>query len=204
MKFYRTPWFTKALYPSITFSRACQDSIYLTFDDGPSPIATPWVLEQLKKVEAKATFFCVGKRLRDYPEVANQVVRAGHVLGNHTYRHLKGWSTATARYKEDVEKTEKELQGLCSSKRLFRPPHGKITRRQLGALRGFDVIFWSHMSYDYQMNDNVERSIKELKRAKPGSILLFHDSEKALPRLKQILPELLFHYRSQGIKMTGL
>ncbi|MEQ6169042.1 polysaccharide deacetylase family protein [Ekhidna sp. MALMAid0563] len=203
MRFYKTPWFTRLWYPSLTWNIPSQDSIYLTFDDGPTPEVTDWVLEQLNQVEAKATFFCLGKQLEEHPEIGKRIISQGHQIGNHTYSHLKGWKTKDAHYLEDVRLGEEVMKEVGVTNNLFRPPYGRIRKSQIKKL-DLQTIMWSHLSWDFDSNLNVNKSIAQLKRAKPGSILVFHDSQKCFDNLQIILPEILSHFQAKGFKFEAI
>ena len=140
------PFWLKWLYPSLTWNKSRKEkTIYLTFDDGPIPIVTPFVLNTLKKFNAKATFFCIGDNVRKYPEIYNQVLQGGHSVGNHTFNHLKGWKTKNQIYLENVEQCRKLVDS-----RLFRPPYGRGTRSQYALLSSdYSIIMWDVLSCDF-------------------------------------------------------
>lgn len=166
-----------------------REKIYLSFDDGPHPEITPWVLDQLKIWNAKATFFCIGKNVAAYPDIYQRILMEGHRTGNHTMNHLNGWKTNTADYFNNILEAEKYIDS-----KLFRPPYGKLTRFQGKALReaGYKIIMWSLLSADFDTRLNPSDCWELVeKNYRPGSILVFHDSEKAWPRLKVVLPKLL-------------
>jgi len=171
-------------------------SVFLTFDDGPHPQVTPYVLDLLKQYDCKATFFCVGENIEKYPETFEQILKEGHLVGNHGYQHLNGWKTSLKAYITDVFKAQK----LYPFK-LFRPPYGKIGLRQYFKLKKFyKIVFWSALSYDFNPNLNIELGLKKLKkRTKPKCIIVFHDSLKAEKQLKQILPLYLEYLKNMGM-----
>ncbi|WP_370087361.1 polysaccharide deacetylase family protein [Ekhidna sp.] len=204
IRFYKTPWITRALYSSLTWRIPSKDSIFLTFDDGPHPEATSWVLDQLDQVNAKATFFCLGRNLEAHSDLAENILVKGHKLGNHSFNHLKGWKTDDVDYLNDLALCDQQLKTLDSQTSLFRPPYGRISRSQLKKLSDKQVVMWSHLSWDFDPDLNVEKSLKKLKQAKPGSILVFHDSAKAFKNLKQILPEILAHFHAKGLKFEAI
>lgn len=199
MRFYRTPRFISLLYPELTWRIRSEDAIYLTFDDGPDAEVTPWVLEILGQFDAKATFFCLGKNLEANPEMGKRIMDEGHQIGNHTYSHLEGWKTKDLQYLEDVKLGEEVMAELGMKSNLFRPPYGRIRKRQIKILDR-KIIMWSHLSWDFDQKLNVEKSIRQLKKAGSGSILVFHDSSRAFKNLKKILPEILLHFRDKGFK----
>lgn len=170
-----------------------EKTVYLTFDDGPHPTITPWVLEQLAAYGAAATFFCIGKNVVQFPAVYKQVLAAGHRTGNHTYSHPNGWKTETAAYLEDVKKASAVIDS-----QLFRPPYGRIKRRQSAGLsraihkKDVRVIMWDVLSADFDVNLPPQRCAEiVLKHVRPGSIVVFHDSEKAFANLQVALPLVL-------------
>ena len=204
IQFYKTPWLTRKWYSNFVWSLPDQQSIYLTFDDGPHPEVTPWVIEQLNEFNAKATFFCIGKNLSDYPELGKELIYAGHTLGNHTEHHLNGWKTTNKTYEQDINQCDLSLEKLGIRNQLFRPPYGRIRKSQQSRLKERKIIMWSHLSWDFKEDLNVKKSITRLQKAKPGSILVFHDSVQAFHNLKIILPEILKHFTLRGLKFETL
>lgn len=207
MNFYRTPFFVPWLYPTLTWRLPTAEKIiYLTFDDGPVPGATEFVLETLNQFNAKATFFCIGDNVRKHPNIFRKVVAGGHAIGNHTFNHLKGWSTPLAKYVENVELFNEQLSLVnCQLPTLFRPPYGRITRAQIAALNQYKIIMWDVLSYDYSKLGNVENQLKgTIKATRPGSIVVFHDSFKAEPKLQYILPRYLEHYANAGYSFHAI
>lgn len=172
-----------------------EQKIYLSFDDGPHPEITLWVISELKKYNAKATFFCVGDNLKKHPQVADLIKASGHVIGNHTQNHLNGWKTSLKPYLKNVQQAN--AIEPCT---LFRPPYGKISRSQLTALqKQYKVVFWDVLAGDFDKNLSPDYCIQHIKKyTKAGSIIVFHDSEKAWKKLKIILPEILEYYSKNG------
>ena len=202
MHFFSVPSTIQWLIPSCTWRKVGQEKvIYLTFDDGPHPEITAWVIDELKKHQIKATFFCVGDNLRKHTATAKQLLTEGHQIGNHTMHHIKGWKHKNVDYLRDIEdcdteicKIHEQLNDEKAQPRLFRPPYGQIKPSQIKLLRtkGYEIIQWSDLSCDYDKRLDCERSLSALvKNAKSGSIVVFHDSEKAENQLKQILPRYL-------------
>lgn len=195
----KTPWVVKKfLYPDYIWSIPSKEKkIYLSFDDGPHLTVTPFVLDQLNQYNAEATFFCIGKNVAEHPEIYKQIVNAGHSTGNHTYDHLNGWTVDDKTYLKNIIKAEKYI---ASS--LFRPPYGKITRfqsKQLIDKLHYNIIMWSVLSGDFDTNLSPEDCWKNiLKSTTPGSIIVFHDSEKAKKRMMYTLPILLKYYKERG------
>lgn len=175
--------------------------VFLTFDDGPHPEITPWVLRELKKHNAKATFFLVGDNAKKHPEVVQQIIAEGHHIGNHTFNHLKGWSTSAKKYYRNTLKCESYFQTT-----LFRPPHGRITRSQHNRLsRKFRIIMWSVLSGDYDRLLNPKQIITGvIKNTVEGSVIVFHDSIKAERNLKNSLPEVLNQLYAKGFRSNPI
>lgn len=178
--------------------------IYLTFDDGPIPEITAWVLQELEKYNAKATFFCIGDNIRKYPEIFEKVIAGGHSIGNHTFNHLNGWKTSCDDYLENSFLFEEQaLQSKIYNQKskIFRPPYGKIKISQAKKLRqqGYKIIMWDILSADYDCNISQEKCLENVvKNIAPGSIIVFHDSLKAFPRLKFALPKALEILNKRG------
>lgn len=175
--------------------------IYLTFDDGPIPEVTPWVLEQLEEFGAKATFFMIGNNVAKYPEILTQIKEAGHSIGNHCYNHEKGWVTADADYFASVAKTNELLHT-----NLFRPPYGRIKKSQIKALaKDYKIVMWDVLSHDYDKRLSPQDCITNvLDNVRPGSIIVFHDSVKAWGNLKESLPVVLSELSIRGYTFRAL
>jgi peptidoglycan-N-acetylglucosamine deacetylase len=207
MSFYtiKTPWVLKTIYPGCTWrGDKNRKVIYLTFDDGPHPEVTPFVLEQLSAFNARATFFCIGKNVVNYPDIYRRVISEGHTIGNHTHDHLNGWKETDQRYFENILLASKHIDS-----KLFRPPYGRISGFQVRHLKAdplkYKIIMWDVLSGDFdtaltpdQCNFNVTRN------ARNGSIVVFHDSEKAYPRLKIALPGCLRYFSEKGYKFETI
>lgn len=192
------PW----LIPQITWKMPEEgNNIYLTFDDGPHPQITPWVLNELDKVNAKATFFCVGDNMRKYPLIAQEVLDKGHRIGNHTYNHLDGWNTDNFTYLKNIARCDEYTKSD-----LFRPPYGKIGLNQLLAVKKkYRVIYWSILSRDFEVDLDTDESLNYMKEnTGAGAIVLFHDSEKAEKNLKAMLPAFLEHFTNKGYNFITL
>ena len=203
--FVKTPWWLKKLYPECVWQMPGQSKkIYLTFDDGPHPVATPFVLEQLKKYNAKATFFCIGKNIDEYPFLYEEILDDGHMVGNHTYNHLNGWKTDDATYIENIVLAKKRIDS-----NLFRPPYGRATKFQLRLLKqqGMLPVMWTVLSGDFDTGLSREKClINVVKNTMEGSIVIFHDSAKAFERLEYVLPRVMEHFSAKGFqfeKITG-
>ena len=199
--FVKTPWLLKKIYPECTWDIETEEkTLYLTFDDGPHPEATPYVLEELKKYNARATFFCIGKNVKQYFEVYKQTISGGHQPGNHTYHHLNGWKSKDKDYLEDIAEAAKIIDS-----NLFRPPYGKITKFQSKALGGerfnLKTIMWDVLSGDFDISIKPENCyLNVINNAKPGSVIVFHDSLKALPAVKYTLPKVLEYFSERGFR----
>ena len=174
---------------------ADQQVLYLTFDDGPIPEVTPEVLILLKKYNAKATFFMVGENVERYPEIAQQIIKEGHSIGNHTFKHLNGTKVSDKEYYKSII----EARNFIDSK-LFRPPYGRIRPRQILEIKKqYQIVLWSVLSGDFDKNTNPERCLKNvIKHSKSGSIIVFHDSLKAKENMLFALEGCLIHFRNQG------
>jgi peptidoglycan/xylan/chitin deacetylase (PgdA/CDA1 family) len=201
----KTPRILKAAYNrGVWHVDDAQDSVFITFDDGPHPDITPFVLDELKKADAKATFFCIGKNVEKYPDIYQRILDEGHQVGNHTQNHKNGWSTNNTVYYRDILHAAKLIDS-----NLFRPPYGRITYAQgMGIeklLPDTKIIMWDVLSGDFDTELSPEDCLKNVtSHTKEGSIIVFHDSEKAFDRLKYALPKFLAHCQSQHWKMKAL
>lgn len=175
--------------------KSSEKALFITFDDGPNPYVTPQILEILDAYNAKATFFCVGENVKKYSDVFEMVKSKGHNVGNHTYSHLKGTKTTTKEYIEDIKKASNLIQS-----KLFRPPYGKIKFRQINRLKkDFNIILWDFITYDYNSKKSPNEIIREIKRrSRNGSIVVFHDSEKAKENVLTVLPLALEFWKKEG------
>lgn len=175
--------------------------MYLSFDDGPVPEVTPWVLQQLDIYSAKATFFCLGNNVKQHGDIYNSILEKGHTTGNHTMHHLNAWKTNALVYKEDIA-----AASVVIKSDLFRPPYGKITPELIRALRNeYKIIMWDVLSKDYDTGLTGADCIDRIKkRARKGSVIVFHDSVKAESRLRKALPAVLEYYSLQGYSFKPL
>lgn len=194
------PKIIKRLFPNFIWDISTQDKeLFLTFDDGPTPIITDWVLDCLKDFNAKATFFCIGKNIELYPKIYYRILKENHGIGNHTFNHLNGWKTKTSKYIKDIEDIRASTNSVRSY--LFRPPYGRITPRQSKLLRNnnFKIIMWSVLSLDWDESVSNTRCLDYvIKNSKSGSIIVFHDSEKAVRNMKYALPAMLDYFSKKG------
>jgi len=175
--------------------------VYLTFDDGPTPVVTPWVLDQLDAAKAKATFFCLGRNVDKYGDIYNQILAAGHSVGNHSYSHLKGFRSSIKRYMDDIH-----LASDMIDSKLFRPPYGRILPGQVKAvIEEYDIIMWDVLSIDYNSGLTGDRVLRNVtNNVKPGSIIVFHDSDKASDNLYYALPRTLEFLQENGYTMKAI
>lgn len=201
-----TPWWLKMFYTDglIWKMDEKEKNIYLTFDDGPQPVATPFVLDQLKKYDAKATFFCIGKNVADHPDVFKRILTEGHRIGNHTQNHLNGWKTGDEAWLKDIKEA---AQWIDSD--LFRPPYGKIkpfpAKLLLQASPPYKIIMWTVLSADFDVSKTGDQCYEHVrKHAKEGSIVVFHDSDKAWPRLQNALPKVLEYFSARDFQFKAI
>jgi len=209
----KIPTIIQRLFPKYIWEKAFSNkTLYLTFDDGPTPEITEWTLNTLKQFNAKATFFCIGDNVRKHPEILKKINTEGHSIGNHTFNHLNGWKTDTNIYIENTEKAQNTLEKVLdsesfSTKKLFRPPYGKIKNKQARLLlkKGYQIIMWSVISYDWNKSLKGEACLKNvLKHTKDGSLIVFHDSVKAKKNLQYVLPKVLMYYTEKGYTFKAL
>ncbi len=198
----RTPAFMKPLYSGRVWNMPTKEKVlYLTFDDGPIPELTPWVLDLLLEHGARATFFVVGNNAAKHPELLGRIRAEGHSVGNHTWDHLNGWRTPRFTYLRNVLRTQ-----AITGSHLFRPPYGRITRSQSRALgRRFDVVMWDVLAADFDRTVSEERCLRNvIANARAGSIIVFHDSLKSEQRLRYALPRALEHFSEAGYVFCAL
>jgi peptidoglycan/xylan/chitin deacetylase (PgdA/CDA1 family) len=198
--FIKTPWIVKKIFSSYVWKIPSEEkTVYLTFDDGPHPQITSFVLDELKKYNALATFFCIGKNVLLYPETYQRVLSEGHAVGNHTYDHVDGWKVSTQLYLNNIAEASKQIHS-----HLFRPPYGKIKNKQAKRITevmtaGTKIIMWDVLSADFDTALSGAECLKNvLVNYDKGSIIVFHDSEKAFPRLQYCLPETLKRLSEEG------
>lgn len=198
----KSPWWLQRLYPGCVWSMPPSGkTLYLTFDDGPHPEATPFVLDLLDQYQARATFFCIGKNAAEHRELYNSIPDRGHRVGNHTYQHLNGWKTPDNVYLADIEAAQREIDS-----RLFRPPYGRISRFQLRLLQGkLTPVMWTVLSGDFDPSISWQQCVENVTaHAEDGAIIVFHDSEKAFSTLRQALPVLLDYFSEKGYRFESL
>ena len=213
MKFYwiKTNWIIKKIFSNYTWDVSnTGNTVYLTFDDGPIPEITTWVLEELKKFDLKATFFCIGENIDKHPEIFKKVISEGHAIGNHTFNHLNGWKTPTEAYIENIKLCEEVIEKTTnynSKFKLFRPPYGKLKTAQARAIEklGYEIIMWDVLSADFDTTLSKEQCLDNvLSKVKPGSIIVFHDSIKAFKNLQDVLPKTLAFLKENNFNCNVL
>lgn len=199
--FIKTPWWIKKIFSSYIWHIPVEKkTVYLTFDDGPHPVATPFVLQQLKEYNAAATFFCIGKNVVNHPDIYQQIIAKGHAVGNHTHNHLNGWKTATDTYIDNISEAAKHIDT-----HLFRPPYGRIKRSQAKQIAkalqrsNAQIIMWDVLSADFDTTITPQQCVNNvLKQVTGGSVVVFHDSEKAFKNLAYALPVVLQELKKRG------
>jgi len=206
----KSPWLLKKIYPFCVWDLPVNGQvIYLTFDDGPHQDATQFVLDTLHGYNAKATFFCIGKNVQEQPNLYKKILNEGHRIGNHTFSHSNGWKVSDQDYVNDILKAKKYIDS-----NLFRPPYGRITNFQAALLQRkqtekkeelFRIIMWNVLSADFDIRLNGDKCAEHvIRNTKSGSIVVFHDSEKSLPRMKTALPKILDHFSKKGFRFDAI
>jgi peptidoglycan/xylan/chitin deacetylase (PgdA/CDA1 family) len=196
-------WFRK-LNSSLIWKISTKEKIlYLTFDDGPHETATPFVLDQLKKYNAQATFFCLGKNVASHPEIYQRILDEGHATGNHTFNHLNGWKVNNKEYLNDTERAASYIKS-----KLFRPPYGKISPSLSKKLRlqfEYKIIMWHVLSGDFDESISPEKCFNNVvNNAEAGSVIVFHDSKKAWNSLSVALPQVLKKFTASGFLFRSI
>jgi peptidoglycan/xylan/chitin deacetylase (PgdA/CDA1 family) len=194
MYFVKTPYLLKFLFPFLLWSKSKKEKLlYLTFDDGPIPEVTIWVLDILAKYNIKATFFCVGDNVNKFTEIFNRIISEGHTVGNHTYNHLKGWSINNDIYIDNIIKCNEVVKSS-----LFRPPHGQVSLKQIWLLKKqYKIVMWDVLTGDFDSKLTPKKCLlNTIKHTENGSIIVFHDSIKAKENLYYVLPRALEHWVS--------
>jgi len=189
----KTPQIIQRLFPNLLWRFPSKEKVlYLTFDDGPIPEVTPWVLDTLQQFDAKATFFCVGDNVQKHPKIFERLLSEKHSVGNHTFHHLDGWKNKKDVYLSDIKKCAKSLNS-----NLFRPPYGRLKPQQASVIqKDYKIVLWDVLSGDFDPKLSKEKCLENvLTYAKEGSIIVFHDSLKAEEKLRYVLPRVLKHYQ---------
>lgn len=209
MKFYwvKTRWFIRKLFPGFVWNIPnASKTVYLTFDDGPTPEVTEWVLGILAEHQIKSTFFCIGNNIEKYPDIFRKVVDAGHTVANHTFNHLNGWHTDNKKYFENIDACENVMQN-ANIARLFRPPYGKIKRSQKKEVlgRGYRIIMWDVLSADFDQSITPEQCLQNvISNTTDGSVIIFHDSIKAQENLRHALPRAIEFLKEKGFRLEAI
>ncbi|MBC7884270.1 MAG: polysaccharide deacetylase family protein [Saprospiraceae bacterium] len=202
MYLVKTPPLIKTIFSDLVWNISTGDKeIYLTFDDGPIPELTPWVLDILAKYNFKATFFCVGENVKNHQDLYARILAEGHTTGNHTFNHLNGWHTENEEYIENIAKCD-----IFVESNLFRPPYGKLKPGQSAAIKGEKtIVMWDVLSGDFDLNISKEKCLQNvIGNYKPGSIIVFHDNIKAEEKLKYVLPLFLDHLSENGFTAKNM
>lgn len=205
---HRTPFLLPLLYPSLTWRvPITQRELYLTFDDGPFPGPTDFVLSELKNASAQATFFCIGDNITKYPQLFTSIIDHGHAVANHTFNHVNGWQTDVNLYRENIKSCQYEMDKIAPPDLplFFRPPYGKITRSQIRSLPEYKIIMWDVLSKDYNKNLDAQKCLRNtIEATRPGSIIVFHDSVKAERNLMYVLPRFIDYFTEKGFAFKKL
>jgi peptidoglycan/xylan/chitin deacetylase (PgdA/CDA1 family) len=203
--FIKTPGILEKYFSKYTWRfNADKKELFLTFDDGPTPKITSFVLDQLKRYKAKATFFCIGKNIQKNPALFHRIRREKHTIGNHTQQHLNGWKNNNEAYIHDFLRCEHTISNLIEKPqetRLFRPPYGKIKKSQAKEIlkKNYRIVMWDVLSADFDTSISKEKCLENvLKNTKNGSIIVFHDSVKASERVQYALPKVLDYFSKKG------
>ena len=209
----KTPLVAKRMFPNYIWDiPSTSKTIYLTFDDGPTPEITNWTLDVLNQYNAKATFFCIGKNIKNHPDIFKNILKDGHAIGNHTNNHIKGWRTSTKNYLENIDEAEKIInleakKHQSKSTNLFRPPYGQIRPKQGKALSqiNYKIVMWNVLSFDWDHSIPNETCLENvINNTSDGSIVVFHDSVKASNNMMYSLPKVLEHFSKKGYSFKSI
>lgn len=219
---FRTPFILPLFFPNLIWRiNTKAKELFLTFDDGPIPGPTEFVLDTLDAYKAKATFFCIGDNISKHPQLFNRILQSGHGIGNHTFNHLRGWGTSTEKYVNNVTQCEREIEfgklttineqrttidQQTDAKKLFRPPYGRIRGKQINQLKGnYSIIMWDVLTSDYSQSLAPQKCLSgSIKATRPGSIVVFHDSLKAERNMSYTLPKYLDHFSNLGYSFKAI
>ena len=197
----KTPKLFQTIFPSLVWKNTTTEKkVWLTFDDGPSPEITPFILDILQRNNVKATFFCLGKQIEKYPEITQRIETENHIIGNHSFSHPNGLTTCTKKYLKDVEK----CQNLIPKTTLFRPPFGKIYPWQINKLRNhYKIIMWDVMGLDFDKKTSKEKCLSNVvNNVENGSIIVLHDNEKSFKNLQFALPKIIEILKERGFAFS--
>lgn len=209
----KTPFIVKKIFQNYVWDIKTDEKVlYLTFDDGPTPDITDWTLNELKRHQAKATFFCIGNNIEKHPAIFKRIEEEGHAIGNHTFNHVKGWQTNTVDYIAEVLKTQASIDSKIAPQQskianLFRPPYGQITKKQGQELRelGYKIIMWDVLGFDWEDDITSEQCYQNISlNANSGSIIVLHDSLKASKHLHYALPKVLDFFSEKGFEFRRI
>jgi len=198
----RVPRMLSRCFKGLTWNIPSEEKVvYLTFDDGPTPEITDWVLSQLEEYQAHATFFCLGKNVKEHPEIYNRIRKNQHAIGNHSNSHIKGFRTGVDEYLENIDRANELL-----TTELFRPPYGRIRPSQVKHVKKqYKIVMWDVLSVDYNRKLNAETVVNNvLKNVRNGSIVVFHDSLKASKNLYAALPVVLQQLSQDGYRFEAI
>ncbi len=193
-----TPWWLRMFYPGCIWEMPAEgNKVYLTFDDGPHEMATPFVLDTLKQYDARASFFCIGKNVVAHPAIYRRIIEHGHTTGNHTYHHLNGWKTDNSAYYHDISNAAEYIRSG-----YFRPPYGRLRFSQVKHLKtnmNLQPVMWSVLSGDFDQNiSNEQCTDNVIRNMRPGSIIVFHDSARAFDKITYALPKVMEEIKKRG------
>ena len=198
---FKTPYLIKKiLFKRLWGFSNSLNKVYLTFDDGPHPDITPWILDLLSNENIKATFFCVGENVRKYPAIYDRILKDGHAVGNHTMYHNNARNTQKKEYFDSIKKASAYIES-----NLFRPPYGRLPITwENELLKKYKIVMWSWLSYDFDMNQSISKILKKAKKINSGDILVLHDNPKILEKQKELLPELIRFIKERKITFEVL
>ena len=205
--FTKVPNFIQRVFPNIIWKKITDEKkIWLTFDDGPEKEVTEFILETLKKLNIKASFFLIGKNIQEFPELTKKIIKEGHIIGNHSFSHLNGFKSKNEEYIYDIELGQKLINeklvemGITNKIKIFRPPYGRILPRQIKRLReNYKIVMWDVFSWDFKKNISPEKIYNNvIDNVTEGSILVFHNNKKSLNNLKLTLEDTLIKLKEKG------
>tara|TARA_B100000768_G_scaffold141105_1_gene132691 strand:+ start:486 stop:1097 length:612 start_codon:yes stop_codon:yes gene_type:complete len=199
--FAKTPKFIQLLFPKLVWRKdSLSKEIWLTFDDGPYPEVTPFILSILKKENVKATFFLVGQQIEKFPELTERIIKNGHLIANHSYSHKNGWFTSKEKYLNDIE----SCQRLMQDNKLFRPPYGKITKTQITSLKEkYKIILWDVLSYDFNQKISPKRVQENIiKNTTSGSIIVMHNNPVSFNNIQLVLEKSIKKLKAKGYNFS--
>ena len=205
--FTKVPNFIQRFFPNIIWKKKTDEKkIWLTFDDGPEEEVTEFILETLKKFNIKASFFLIGKKIQEFPELTKEIIKEGHIVGNHSFSHLNGFKSKNEEYIYDIELGQKLINeklvemGITNKIKIFRPPYGRILPQQIKSLKeNYKIVMWDIFSWDFKKNISPEKIYNNvIDNVVEGSILVFHNNKKSLNNLKLILEDTLVKLKEKG------